>query len=130
MSITRSDGAVLVDFARGGNTRFTFTQTGSDGYAAWSPDGARIAFSSSRAGHWDIYQHASNGAGEDELLLKSDVDKVVFDWSPDGRFLLFGQLSAKGMDLWVLPMDGGGERKPTPFLRTEFVARDGRFSAD
>jgi hypothetical protein len=31
-------------------------------------------------------------------------------------------------DLWVLPMQG--DRKPTPFLRTEFNERSGQFSPD
>jgi eukaryotic-like serine/threonine-protein kinase len=121
----------LVDLVRGGRTRFTYTQNGSDAYAAWSPDGTRIAFSSSRGGHFDLYQYAANGAGEDEPLLKSDTDKYVKDWSRDGRFLLFDQANSENRrDLWVLPMDGAGERKPIPFLRTEFSQRTARFSPD
>jgi hypothetical protein len=121
----------LVEFARGGQTRFTFTQSGSDTYAAWSPEGARIAFSSGRAGHFDLYQHSANGAGEDELLLKSDVDKLVYDWSRDGRFLMYSVRNSQGLNqLWVLPMSGDGERKPIPFLRANFDQRDGKFSPD
>jgi serine/threonine protein kinase len=128
----------LVDLARGGRTRFTFTQSGNDEYSAWSPDGTRLAFSSNRAGHWDLYQHAANGAGEDELLLKSDNDKYLTDWSRDGRFLVFSQPNGKGSDLWVLPItgsgpvsgDAAGERKPTPFLRSDFDTRHAHFSPD
>jgi len=137
VAAVRSDGRTLanlwvLDFARGGQTRLTFTQTrGGDAYAAWSPDGTRIAFSSLRAGHWDLYQRAANGAGEDELLLKSDNDKYVNDWSRDGRVLMFTELNSRGTrDLWVLPMTGEGERKSLPFLRTDFDQREGRFSPD
>jgi Tol biopolymer transport system component len=78
-----------------------------------------------------VYQRASNGAGEDELLLKSDHGKVVTDWSRDGHFLLYSQnLLNNRSELWVLPMDGAGERKPIPFVRTEFNSRSGRFSPD
>lgn len=52
----------------------------------WSPDGAWIAFSSKRGGHLDLYRHAANGAGEDELLLKSDTDKFVKDCRTTGAF--------------------------------------------
>ena len=103
----------LVDLVRGGRTRFTFAQSSSDIYPAWSPDGTRLAFSSNRAGHYDLYQQAANGAGEAELLLKSDNEKNLTDWSRDGRFLLFDQPNGKtGRDLWVLPMDNAAERKP------------------
>ena len=85
----------LVDLVRGGRTRFTFTQSSSDVYPAWSPDGTRLAFSSNRAGHYDLYQQAANGAGEAELLLKSDNEKNLTDWSRDGRFLLFDQPNGK-----------------------------------
>jgi Tol biopolymer transport system component len=125
----------LVDLVRGGRTRFTFTQSSSDIYPAWSPDGTRLAFSSDRAGHYDLYQHAANGAGEAELLLKSDNEKNLTDWSRDGRFLLFDQPNGKtGRDLWVLPMigsgDSAGERKPVPFLRSDFDSRQAHFSSD
>ena len=121
----------LADLVRGGRTRFTFTQSGTDYHAAWSPDGTRLAFSSSRTGHYDLYQYAANGAGEDELLFKSDNDKTLTDWSRDGHFLLFQQLNAKnGRDLWVLPMDTAGERKPIPFLRSDFDTRNAHFSPD
>jgi Tol biopolymer transport system component len=125
----------LVDLVRGGRTRFTFTQSSSDIYPAWSPDGTRLAFSSNRAGHYDLYQQAANGAGEAELLLKSDDEKNLTDWSLDGRFLLFDQPNGKtGRDLWVLPMirsgDSAGERKPIPFLHTDFDSRQAHFSPD
>ena len=137
VAAVRSDGRSLAnlwlqDLARGGQTRFTFTQTaGGDAYAAWSPDGTRIAFSSNRAGHMDVYQHAANGAGDDQPLFKSNNNKYVDDWSLDGRFLLFSELNSRGTrELWVLPMTGDGERKPIPFLRTDFDQREGRFSPD
>ena len=106
---------------------FVCASSGSgDAYGVWSPDGTRIAFSSARAGHADLYQHAANGANEDELLFKSGNDKYVDDWSRDGRFLMFSEMNASGkLEIWVLPMSGEGERKPAPFLRTAFDQRRG-----
>ena len=55
----------LTAFSPASDTRFTFDPA-PDRYPVWSPDGNRIAFSSRRAGVNDLYQHASNGAGQDE----------------------------------------------------------------
>jgi Tol biopolymer transport system component len=121
----------LTAISGGGDTRFTFDPAPDD-YPTWSPDGSRIAFSSDRTGNFDLYVHASDGAGEDELLFKSDHTKFVTDWSRDGRFLLYYDIDPKTKrDLWVLPMDGAaGERKPVPFLRTGFNEASGTFSPD
>ena len=86
-------------------------------------------FASGRGGHYDLYQKNANGTGEDELLLKSDQDKIPTSWSRDGRFLLFTSSDPKTQnDIWVLPLEG--DRKPVPFLRTESIAREGSFSPD
>jgi serine/threonine protein kinase/dipeptidyl aminopeptidase/acylaminoacyl peptidase len=118
----------LIDAARGVPSRFTFDPA-FDGYPIWSPDGSRIVFASSRKGSYDIYQKPSNGAGNDELLLRSSLNKYPNDWSPDGRFLLYMQMDPKtGFDLWVLPLFG--ERKPFPYVNTSFNENVGQFSPD
>src|SRR5207237_10906010 len=95
----------------------------------WAPDRKRIVFTSNRGGHYDLYQKSANGAGEDELLFKSDQDKFPSGWSQDGRFLIFQSIDPKTpSDMWVLPMEG--DRKPLPFLRTEFNEAQAKFSPD
>src|SRR3990172_1982170 len=54
---TRTPDIWLLDLVRGVRTRFTF-DTAPDRGPVWSPDGGRIAFASSRAGPWDLYQKA------------------------------------------------------------------------
>jgi Tol biopolymer transport system component len=118
----------LYEFARGVSTRFTFNPA-IDRYPIWSPDGSRLVFASNRGNHFDLYQKNANGAGEDELLLKSDQDKIPNNWSRDGRFLLFTSNDPKtNADIWVLPLEG--DRKPSPVLRTEFNEGQAAFSPD
>jgi eukaryotic-like serine/threonine-protein kinase len=63
------------------------------------------------------------------MLLESPQDKRANDWSADGRFLLYRSADLQtNNDLWVLPLEG--DRKPWPFLKTNFNERDGQFSAD
>jgi Tol biopolymer transport system component len=108
-------------------TRFAFDPV-NDWYPIWSPDGARIAFPSNQMGNFDLYVKVSSGAGSEELLVKTEQTKFPTDWSFDGRFLLYSQVDRKtGYDLWVLALP---DKKPAPFLRTEFNERDACFSPD
>lgn len=107
-------------------SRFTFGQ-GSSHYTIWSPDGARVVFSSIRKGDADLYQKPANGSGSEEVLLHSADGKRPNSWSPDGRFILY-ESSLNNGDLMALPLTG--DRKPFPFLSTPFNEQQGVFSPD
>ncbi len=117
----------LMDLAHGGSIRFTFA-AGVANIGVWSPDGARIAFSSLKSGGADLYQKPVGGTKDEELLLKSNDFKIPTSWSRDGRFLLYNVLGFKTKgDVWVLPLES---RKPVQLLGTEFEEADGQFSPD
>ncbi|MGH9955582.1 MAG: TolB family protein, partial [Pyrinomonadaceae bacterium] len=108
--------------------RFTFGPE-TDLFPVWSPDGSRIVFGSDREGPRHLYHKPATGAGKEELLLKSDLNKIPMDWSADGRFILYIVVDSKTrFDLWVLPLFG--DQKPFPLLQTEFNERLARFSPD
>ena len=119
----------LLDLSRAGaGTRFTFG-SGSVANPVWSPDGSRIIFSSNRDGPFNLYQKPTNGVKEEALLLKSGGNKYATSWSPDGRFLLYSVVHPKtASDIWVLLLEG--DRKPVPFLTTEFSETTPRISPD
>jgi eukaryotic-like serine/threonine-protein kinase len=118
----------LVDSARATNTRFTFGQ-GNNIFPVWSPDGSKIIFASDREGVWNLYQKLVSGVKDEELLLKSNNPKYPSSWSGDGRFLLYAEVDPKTKsDLKIMPLEG--DRKPVPFLQTEFNESYGRFSPD
>jgi eukaryotic-like serine/threonine-protein kinase len=102
----------------------------------WSRDGSVIAFSSDREGPgiFNLYQKASNGAGSDELVLKSPTSKYPEDWAPDQQSMLYGEIPSTGQArIMVLPLSG--ERTPKPFGNTAFpqilskLSPDGRWIA-
>ena len=129
----------MYEFARRTGTRLT-SSPGLAWFATWSPDGERIIFSSNRnGGVSNLFQKVANGAGNDDLVLKSNENKFAQDWSRDGRFLLYSATITGGsqgrgfsFDSWVLPLTPGnpGDRKPEPYLKTEFNESQGRFSPD
>lgn len=108
------------------SNRFT-SDPDDDRISIWSPDGKEIAFASRRGGMFDLYRKAANGLGPETPLLKSDDLKFPCSWSPDGRFLLYWTNLNRG-DLMVLPLEG--DRKPFPFLSTQFSEETGVFSRD
>jgi Tol biopolymer transport system component len=116
----------VVDLERATSMRLTATHASSvDG--VWAPAGRRVAFRSNRGGVYDLYAKDTGGVGEEELLVTSPHFKIPTGWSPDGRFLIYLEVDPKtGTDIWVLPLEG--DRKPFPFLKTEFNESEGRLS--
>ena len=120
----------LMDVVHQVPTRFTFDPA-TEYYPVWSPDGSRIIFGSSRDGMFNLYGKGSGGAGAEEAVFKSNLNKRPYDWSSDGRYLLFSVLDPKTKsDLWLLPdpAGSGGDRKPRPFLTTPYNETQGQFS--
>src|SRR4030095_13591937 len=83
----------VTDIARQTSSRLTFDPA-VESNAVWSPDGGRIVFSSNRSGPYDLYWKTSSGAGNEEVLLKSDNAKFATDWSLDGRYILYTDQAA------------------------------------
>jgi Tol biopolymer transport system component len=62
-----------------------------------------------------------------EALDTSPRNKQVLDWSRDGRYIIESVLAPKtNYDIWVLPLFG--DRKPYPYLQTEFNESGARLS--
>jgi Tol biopolymer transport system component len=118
----------LLDIANGTTTRFT-SDPGWEAFPTWSPDGRRIVFTSNRSGVYDLYQKASNGAGQEELLYQSSEGKGPTSWSPDGKFLIYYSLG-QPTHLRLLPVAGPADRKPTVPVDPQFSSITGRFSPD
>jgi serine/threonine protein kinase len=89
----------------------------------WSPDGARLAFSSSRGNVFDIFLKDTSGARDEKLIAHVDADEYADDWSKDGKNILY----TRGSELWFMTYP---ELKGTLFLKTPSTLRTGRFSPD
>jgi Tol biopolymer transport system component len=104
------------DLSRDVTQRLTFDPA-PDQRPIWSPDGKKIVFSSSRGGHFDLYQTSSSGDGGEQLLYGSNENKYASSWSTDGRFILFNTDKRDG--LWVLPLEGAGKHTAISLLQSQ-----------
>jgi Tol biopolymer transport system component len=122
-----------MDLQRGVPRRFT-SDVANENSAIWSPDGARIAFTSNRSGFGHLYIKPATGAGQEEMLVTEapspDITaRLPSDWSRDGRYLLYRTQSAKTRyDIWAWALDGSAPS--LPIAQTDADDRDGQFSPD
>jgi serine/threonine protein kinase len=119
----------VVDLVRHVPARLT-SDRATDNLPIWSPDGDHVLFPSNRSGAFDLYVKAANGTGQEQVLVKMGTPTGwATDWSRDGRFILYempGRDTAE--DLWIAPQFG--DRKPFPYLNSQFSEQSGRFSPD
>ncbi len=128
LTLTGSRDIWLYDLERELRTRFTFDSAAELG-SIWSPDGNRVVFNSTRKGIYDLYQKPATGAGADESLFEDKTNKYPLSWSPDGQSILFRTVGGStGNDFFVLPLTG--DKRPIPFLNTQFNEGFGQFSPD
>jgi Tol biopolymer transport system component len=113
----------IYDLARSTFRRLTF-DPGIDAVPVWSPDGSRIAFTSSRGRSFDIYVKPADGSQPERLLVPiSGVDSLPLDWSRDGQNLLY----VAPPDLWVYSFL---DSKPRLFLKGNASLNNAQFSPD
>jgi len=134
--VTKGDGSNedlwVVDLTRNVPTRFTF-DAGQDWHGVWSPDGKRIAFSSTRVRGGttnSVFWKDAANVGNEEQVLDTGANERLDDWSPDGKLLLINRTEGRD-DLWIVPITPdapSGQRKPVPYLQQPaFAEARGQF---
>jgi Tol biopolymer transport system component len=118
---TKTRDIWVIDLERGTSSRLTFDPA-DDLNPTWSPDGARIAFSSNRKGHRDIYMKPASGVGEEHVLVESEEEKSIEDWSADGQYLVWGNDTTSYE--WLFSFN---DHKALPLLQAKFVQDQCRF---
>ena len=117
----------LFDVGRDTPARLTFDAANHNAFVAWSPDGSRMVFHSTRQGNQLLLKAV--GAANEEPLVSPQQAGYPTDWSRDGRFVVYEVSDPKTQyDIWLLPMTG--ERKPAPLMQTKFNEMQGQFSPD
>jgi Tol biopolymer transport system component len=100
-----------------------------DWLPAYSPDGRKIAFGSTRSGVENVWVCESDGSHPVQLTdLEGGASSP--SWSPDGRRLVFDSVDGGDWNLYVIDAEGGIPRRLTPEASDEnrpFWSPDGRF---
>jgi Tol biopolymer transport system component len=78
----------------------------SEGAAAWSPDGAKIAFVSSFDSKSDIYVADADGSNPKRLTNNEGRFQAVGSWSPDGAKMVLSCLPSASYDVCTMDADG------------------------
>ena len=93
-------------------TQITF-DSADDVVPAWSPDGARIAFVSNRAGTTEIWAMNVDGSNQTQLTFNG-VYSGGPTWTADGQWIVYDSILGSGTEeLYRVPAAGGAPLRVT-----------------
>jgi Tol biopolymer transport system component len=107
-----------------------------ESYPTWSPDGTRLAYQASQAGHYYVGNHdiwmAQVGVGEPVNLTKDNpANDRMPSWSPDGREIAFFSDRDGNWGVYTVAAIGGSPRNVLSVSGiNELVWSAPRWSAD
>jgi tricorn protease len=104
-------GSIWIADEDGSNVRRLTVNQSRDVVPRFSPDGSQIAFSSNRAGNYDVYVVPADGGKPRQLTFHS-ADDMVVGWTPDGKKVLFTSSRDAGVfpgvtTLFEISVEGG-----------------------
>ena len=104
-----SGGDIWTVPAKGGEARLLVSHPGTESRPLYSPDGAKLAFTSTRTGNGDIYV-LTFATSEVRRLTYSDSNDLLDGWSRDGKWLYFSSSVNdinRSQDVFRVSIDGG-----------------------
>jgi Tol biopolymer transport system component len=86
------------------------SESGNNGFPAFSPDGQQLVCRSGRGGHKNLYILNSDGTGWRQLTRGEWTDTMCH-WSHAGDWIVFASDRDGNFDIWLIRPDGSGLRK-------------------
>ncbi|MCH8274254.1 MAG: PD40 domain-containing protein [Armatimonadetes bacterium] len=83
-----------------------------DSSPAFSPDGPKIAFASTRDANWEIYIMNADGSGQTNLTNNVAYDDVPA-FSPDGSMIAFTSYRDGNREIYIMNANGSGQTNLT-----------------
>ena len=114
----------IIDLSRGDGVPVT-SDPAWEFDPSWSHDGRRLVFNSNRTeGRVNLFLHASDGSGRDELVVAARSTAETPVWTPRDQSIVY----ADDGDLWIRPFDG--DRQPSVLWKTKARERAASLSPD
>jgi Tol biopolymer transport system component len=107
-----NDDLFLINTDGTGLVRLT-SDPGNDQYPAWSPDGSKLAFLSTRSGIAQVWVMNANGGNPQQLTSDPAPKDQVPDWSPGGTKIAYASYATGGGDIYVMGADGSDQTQLT-----------------
>jgi Tol biopolymer transport system component len=131
IAVSARDGEVndrdiwIHDVATGTKRQVTSAK-GNDNTPVWSPDGRKVAFTSSRTGNYNLYLKSLDPDTPEVEILGTERREFPNHWSSDGKYLCYTQedVGSPVRDIFFLRMDGGPSA-PIQVLKKPNVWHDG-----
>jgi tricorn protease len=104
-----SGGDIWTVPEKGGEARLLVGHPATESRPLYSPDGTKLAFTSTRTGNGDIYV-LTFATGQLTRLTYSDSAELLDSWSPDGKWLYFTSSAndvANANDIFRVNVNGG-----------------------
>lgn len=104
-----SGGDIWTVPARGGEARLLISHPATESRPLYSPDGTKLAFTSTRTGNGDVYV-LTFATGQLKRLTFSDAAEALDAWSRDGKWIYFssnGNDVGGSQDVFRVSVDGG-----------------------
>jgi Tol biopolymer transport system component len=104
--------------------------TRSEAAPQYSPDGARIVFTSNRSGEHEVWTCDSEGSNPVQLTFLQAAMTGSPHWSPDGKQIVFDSNADGRFEIYVINAGGGAPRRLTADAADNALAsfsHDGRY---
>lgn len=99
--------------AGGGTPELVISSTREEVLPDYSPDGARIAFTSNRSGNWEIWTANADGSDARQVTSFGGAPAADPRWSPDGRLIAFHYRDQGNSDIYTMTPEGKSIRRLT-----------------
>jgi Tol biopolymer transport system component len=127
------DDEIYVMNADGSLRQMLTSNRAADFTPRWSPDGSKIAFSTTRDGQTEVYVMNRDGTNPTNISNNARLD-VDPSWSPDGLRIIFTSSrdsnSGRWLDMFVINADGVGPATNLTFFSELLRHTHGRWSPD